>query len=171
MSAKSPHFFLYLYSYNKPMTTELLDKITEFSNQTLQGSGLFMVDLEVKGSESKYVISVFVDSEHDGVNIDQCAKVSREIIFLIESHEVIAGKFTLNVSSPGLDRPLKDRRQFAKNTGRLAAVKFTAEAGSSSVKGKLTEVTDSGIVLTTDKGTSHFVSWENLSEIKILPAF
>lgn len=153
------------------MISTLLEQITDVSGQVLQGSGLFVIDIEIKGNETKYIISVFVDSEQGGVNIDQCAKVSREMIFLIESHEYITGKFTLNVSSPGLDRPLKDRRQFNKNIGRKAAVKFTSDSAVQTLKGTLTDVADAGIVVMSEKGQSQTVSWQDLIETKILPAF
>lgn len=151
--------------------TPLLETLTDLAGQALSGTELFLVDIEIKGNEQNPQVGVFVDSAHGGVNIDQCAEVNRKLGFLTESHELFTGKFTLNVSSPGLDRPLKDRRQFQKNVGRKAAVKIRQSEGVKKVKGVLISLNDNGIVVEAEKKSQQEISWEELDEIKILPAF
>lgn len=153
------------------MKTPLIDTINELAVSVIEDTDMFLVDLEIKGSDSNPIIWIYVDTQEGGVNIDQCAKVSKQLVFLVESHEVITGKFTLNVSSPGLDRPLKDRRQYAKNTGRKAAVVHSVDGESKKLNGVLVEVRESGIVLEADKGKRHEITWDDLAETKILPAF
>lgn len=160
-------YLLYEDCMKKPLQETILD----LANSVLDGQDMFIVDVEVKGTSSVPVISIYVDTAEGGVNIDQCAKLSRELGFLIDSQELIEGKFTLNVSSPGLDRPLKDSRQYPKNVGRKASVKVKEAEAVKVLKGTLTEVGESGLKLETDKKIVTYIKWEDLLETKILPAF
>lgn len=149
----------------------LTEKITELVESVLQDYDVFLVDLEVKGSDKKTLISVYLDHEESGLNIDTCAKISREISFLIESKGLIEDKYTLNVSSPGLDRPLKDQRQYNKNIGRKASVKFTSENTNKTVKGTFTGFDESNITLDMGKDGVLGIDRTTVLELKILPAF
>ncbi|MCH8522966.1 MAG: ribosome maturation factor RimP [Balneolales bacterium] len=153
------------------MQTPLLETLTELVEPILEDTDLFLVEIEVKGNDSNQQIGIYVDNHDGGVNIDQCAEVSKKLGFIIESQELITGKYTLNVSSPGLDRPLKDRRQYQKNVGRKASVKFEEEGKMKKLKGTFSELTQTGVVLVTEKKEQKEISWESLTEIKILPAF
>lgn len=153
------------------MHVDLESSVRDFAASVLDGSGLFLVDLEIKGETGSPNITVFLDSEKDGVTIDQCAEISRKLVFLIESHDVIKGKFTVNVSSPGLSRPLVDPRQYAKNIGRKASVKVNTEGGVKTYKGTLVTVTDGSITLEADKGQQFNFALDEVIETKILPAF
>lgn len=149
----------------------LTEKITELVESVLQDYDVFLVDLEVKGSDKKTLISVYLDHEESGLNIDTCAKISRELSFLIESKGLIEDKYTLNVSSPGLDRPLKDQRQYKKNIGRKSSVKYTDNQSNKTVKGVFTGFDDSRITLDLGKDGEFSIDRSTVLEFKILPAF
>jgi len=153
------------------MQTPLLETLTDLVKPILEETDLFLVELEIKGSDNNQQIGIYVDTEQGGVNIDKCAEVSKKLGFIIDTQELIISKYTLNVSSPGLDRPLKDRRQFAKNVGRLAMAKFEEDEKVKKLKGTFSKLTQAGIVLVTEKKEQKEISWESLTEIKILPAF
>lgn len=169
MSAKSPHFFLYLFYKNSMIT--LNQKINDIVVSVLQDYDVFLVDLEVKGSDKSTLIYVYVDHVDFGLNIETCAKISREISFLIDSKGFIEGKYTLNVSSPGLDRPLKDIRQYKKNIGRKASVKCTWDKSAKSFKGTFTGYNDTHIELEMGKDGNLSIERSTVLELKILPAF
>lgn len=149
----------------------LTENITEIVESVLQDYDVFLVDLEVKGSEKKTLISVYLDHEDSGLNIDTCAKISREISFLIESKGLIEDKYTLNVSSPGLDRPLKDQKQYKKNIGRKASVKYTSDNTNKTAKGVFTGFDDKQITLDLGKDGELNIERSTVLEFKILPAF
>jgi ribosome maturation factor RimP len=149
----------------------LTENITEIVESVLRDHDVFLVDLEVKGSGKQTLISVFLDNELTGLNIDICAKISREVSFLIESRSLIEDKYTLNVSSPGLDRPLKDHRQFTKNIGRNASVKYTTEQGNKTIKGVFTGFNETQLILDLGKEGESTVERSAILEFKILPAF
>ena len=90
-------------------------------------------------------MQVLVDGD-DGISIDTCAKLSRKISEEIEG--LIEGKFTLEVSSPGVDYPLSSIRQYRKNIGRRLKVTNLEDFN---LKGRLQEVSDDGILLLQEK--------------------
>lgn len=113
---------------------------------------------------------VYVDAEDRGVNMDQCAEISSELGFLMDAHELFRGKYRLNVSSPGLSRPLSDRRQYPKNQGRQAKVKYKADGEYRTLKGVLREVNDRHIVVEKEDGTRVPIGFDRLVETKIIPS-
>ncbi|MHC1697850.1 MAG: ribosome maturation factor RimP [Geobacteraceae bacterium] len=99
--------------------------------------GLELVEIEYKSEGRQMILRIFIDKE-GGVTLDDCAAVSKEFSALLDVEDVIPGKFTLEVSSPGLNRPLKSLSDYDRYTGKLVKIKtFTAHADDS---GKLRKV-------------------------------
>lgn len=86
---------------------------------------------------------VYLDAEA-GVTLAQCQKINRALGRHLEETELLGTNYALEVSSPGLERPLKMKRQYIKNVGRVLKVKTTA---GDSWEGKLGEVDEEGILL------------------------
>ena len=82
---------------------------------------LFVVDVWISGHRSEAKVTVYIDGDK-GVSIDTCAKVSRELSRRLDENELFDGKYTLEVSSPGLSHPLKLRRQYVNNIGRQVKI-------------------------------------------------
>jgi len=114
--------------------------ITPDVQQTIESAverkGTHLVDLAVRGDRGRPVIEVYIDAEK-GVTTEICADVSREIASAIDASGLISGQYRLDVSSPGIDRPLKFPWQYAKHAGRLLEVKFRSTAGAEELKGVL----------------------------------
>jgi ribosome maturation factor RimP len=153
------------------MIVTLKESIEKLAEDVLQEYNVFLIDVEIKGTSQSPLVTLFIDKDKEGVTIEVCAKISREIVFLIESQSLIEDKFTINVSSPGLDRPLSDVRQYPKNIGRNAKVTRQIEDKKNTIKGKLISVTDQGIILEPEKGDPVDIPWQDVLETKILPAF
>ena len=104
---------------------ELKDQLLEIAEKQLKDETFFIVDVIVKGSGGgKMKVLVLLDGD-EGVNIDDCADLSRAMGMYIETEEVIEQAYILEVSSPGLDHPLKLERQFVKNIGRRLKIQLT----------------------------------------------
>lgn len=146
-------------------------KIKELTQTVLPSAETFVVDVEVKGTLGNHLVWVFLDTETGGITIDQCADVSNELSLLLDAHDLFSGRYILNVSSPGLDRPLKDPRQYPKNVGRKAKVRYMTEEGGKHITGKLTAYDGESIQLETESGEFFTVSLEKTLETKILPAW
>jgi ribosome maturation factor RimP len=106
---------------------------------------VFIVELALtRGPKS--VLLVLVDTD-EGITIDQCARISRKFSAWLEENDPFDFPFSLEVSSPGLSRPLKLPRQYQKNVGRRLKVKVI---GGTSVSGLLESVSETGITLELD---------------------
>lgn len=83
---------------------------------------LELVDIEFKQVGHGHVLRIFIDKP-GGISLDDCAEVSRELSVQLDVEDSIASRYTLEVSSPGLDRPLKNIQDFIRFKGKLAVVK------------------------------------------------
>lgn len=99
-----------------------LDKVYRLIAPVLQGMAVELVDLEFKREGRDWFLRLFIDKE-GGVTLDDCADVSREIDALLEVEDVIDTAYRLEVSSPGLDRPLKKPEDYERFKGRMVKVK------------------------------------------------
>lgn len=83
----------------------------------LQRRGVELVELALSGGGGRQLVRVFVDRT-DGITVDECAAISREIADVFDTRDPIAGTYVLEVSSPGLTRPLKTDRDFERVVGK-----------------------------------------------------
>lgn len=102
---------------------------------------LFLVETKYNNSNRLFV---YIDSDEQ-LNIERCARLSRFLEKHIEENEWLGEKYTLEVSSPGVDRPLTSARQYRKNIGRTVSVKLQDE--HKHVQGKLTKVEEDKVVV------------------------
>ena len=86
----------------------------------------FLVEAEMRGAESNPKVLLLIDSD-SGLTIDACARLSRNVANEIEESDLFDSKYVLEVSSPGIDSPLKSRRQYIKNIKRNIRVKTIHE--------------------------------------------
>lgn len=101
----------------------------------------FIVDIKFNAANKK--LEVFIDSD-TGVSIGKCAKINRYLQHHIDEAGWLGEKYVLDVSSPGIDQPLKFLRQYKKNVGRKVKVKLLDK---SEHKGTLTEVGENSITI------------------------
>src|SRR5271169_2534447 len=112
-----------------------------------------LIDLVVRGPRGKTVVEIFIDAEQ-GVTSELCSDMSREASILIDRAEWIQGSYRLDVSSPGIGRPLKFAWQYKKHVGRTLAVKVLVPGGTVEHTGRLSSVGEDGITLETAKGSA-----------------
>jgi ribosome maturation factor RimP len=143
------------------------ENIEKIAQQVAEQNNLFLVDLIVRGSESSRVIEVFIDGEIN-ISADECALVSREINKLIDEKELLKS-YRLDVSSPGVDRPLIYLKQFPKHINRMFEVEFKTADSSSTFKGKLISVEDE--ILTFQAGKEIKIKFVDIIKAKVLVSF
>jgi len=112
-----------------------------------------MIDIVVRGPRGKTLIEIFIDSEQ-GVTSELCSDVSREVSMLIDRSGWIEGSYRLDVSSPGIGRPLRFAWQYKKHIGRTLAVRILGPGGTVEHTGRLSSVGDNGILLEAAGGGS-----------------
>ena len=87
--------------------------VAELIEPSLLAKGLELVDVEFKKEGKTWVLRIFIDKE-DGISLEDCQNVSNLVGDLIEVEDIIESVYTLEVSSPGLNRPLKKEKDFIK---------------------------------------------------------
>lgn len=152
-------------------TTEQMDlvgRVTEIVRETIAGTSIFVVDVEVRGSRGSRVVEIYVDSDDD-LSIEKLAEISREVSFLLDMEDVIPGRYNLNVSSPGLDRPLRLPRQYRKNLGRSLRVHYEKPDGSGATEavGTLTNASEDAIELDVAKGDARRIPLQDIVWAKV----
>ncbi len=131
-----------------PVTQEVMALI----EPVLQEMQVELVDVEYVTQQGRWVLRVYIDRE-GGVTLDDCAQVSREIGDLIDVSEIIRNEYVLEVSSPGLNRPLRRERDFAWAVGKKIKVKVRqALEGRKNFTGRLEAFKDGMLFLSMDTG-------------------
>lgn len=133
---------------------------------------LFLVDVKMHPNGK---LIILVDGDN-GIGISDCVAISRHVGFHLEEEDAIEHAYNLEVSSPGIDTPLKQVRQYEKNIGRSVAVKLN---DGSKREGKLVEVTEDGIKLEEkikEKGkkaeiVESLIPFADITETKVLISF
>jgi ribosome maturation factor RimP len=144
-----------------------IENISQIAKQVAEQNNLFLIDLIVRGSESSRVIEVFIDGEII-ISDDECALVSREISKQIDEKELLKS-YRLDVSSPGVDRPLIYLKQYLKHLNRLFEIEFNASGSSSTFKGKLVSIEDE--VLTFQSNKEIKIKFQDIIKAKVLVSF
>jgi len=157
------------------MSTDIKQKIEEFLQPLLENDKFFVVDIKVSLSRLNSKVTVLLDSD-EGIMIDQCTEISRKLGK--ELDELMPDKYTLEVSSPGIDFPLKSERMYRKNIGRTLKVVLT---DGQEIKGKLEGLSNQQITLIEEKKRTGKaknvpiepinVSFENIKEAQVVISF
>jgi ribosome maturation factor RimP len=135
----------------------ILKKISEMADSIAAGFGVQIVDLKLVGSPRRQILRVFIDKEN-GVTLDDCEKFSRAFSALLDVEDIIQTTYVLEVSSPGLDRPLKDINDFVRSKGKLVKITTSEKIGNQNLfTGRVLEVEDDNIRLSIDKHTEIYV--------------
>lgn len=92
------------------------------------------------------MLRVFLDSEK-GITIDRCREFSREIETVLDTENFLGENYLLEVSSPGLDRPISEDWQFRKNTGREISMTYASDQGDKVLTGTIVSVGDKNVTL------------------------
>ncbi len=98
------------------------EKVKEIAERLAFSLGMQLVDIEYKREGRQMVLRLYIDKS-GGITLDDCAEVSRELSAVLDVEDLIPDKYTLEVSSPGLNRPLKTESDYVNYRGRLIKVK------------------------------------------------
>lgn len=146
--------------------TQLKEVIEKEIRQYFEGKNLFLVDIKVLSNGK---IEIFADKE-DNITIDECVQISRYIYQYMEENNLMNDNISLDVSSPGIDEPLKVPQQFQKQLNKQVDVvlknglKITGELMSADEKGiQLKEVIK---VKKTETTEEHSLSFEEIKSVK-----
>ena len=127
---------------------DIAEEIKKIAITKLENQSQFIVDVVVSSRKGPKKVLILMDADN-GVTIDDCANLSRELSKTLDDLDWMEERYMLEVSTPGLDQPLALVRQYRKNIGRSLKVNHR----NGVLEGKLTEVSEEKIVLTQKTGS------------------
>ena len=139
-----------------------LERIRAIAERVAASRGLEVWDVESRREATGHVVRVFIDrpgpaaTPEESVSIEDCEQVNREISTILDVEDPLSFAYTLEVSSPGLDRPLRDAGDYRRFAGRLAKVVVReAVDNQKAFEGRLRGVEDKAVLLEASNGRMH----------------
>lgn len=127
---------------------DVREAVQAVAERVTAGRGFELVDVELKNGPGGRVVRVFVDKE-GGIGLDDLQSVSEEVSAILDAEDRIPSAYTLEVSSPGLDRPLRGEADYRRFAGKLAKLSsYEPVDGRRHWTGRLVAVEDGAVVLT-----------------------
>ncbi len=143
--------------------------IEELLNPGAEALGYEIVTVELSGGDTS-IVRVYIDTP-DGVNVDDCAKASRQFSAIMDVEDPISNRYTLEVSSPGMDRPLAKPSHFEAVVGQDVKIKMnTLVNGRRRFSGELVEANKEFIVVEVDGEQSELLYTE-MDRARLVPVY
>ncbi|MFB9886638.1 ribosome maturation factor RimP [Balneatrix alpica] len=135
------------------------------------GLGFVLWGLEFLNQGRNSVLRIYIDKPDVGINVDDCASVSRQASAILDVEDPIAGEYVLEVSSPGMDRPLFNLEQFQGYIGSLVKLRLRMPfEGRRKFVGRLNGIENDEIVLQVES-TEYLLPYELIEKANVVPEF
>lgn len=144
-------------------TERLAERVRDSARQLADAADLDLVEVAVRGEGARRLVRVIVD-RRGGVDVDRCAELSRELGRRLDALSELDDGYALEVTSPGLSYPLRDRRAFDRVTGRTVLIHRRGEEGGvTQLRGNVLDVEDAAVLLEVD-GTRVRVPYDEIAK-------
>ncbi len=144
--------------------------IHDLVEQIVLTSGFFLVDLIIRGEKKNRVVEVYIDSETN-VSAEDCAAISREIDKKFEEENVFGSGYRLEVSSPGVNRPLKYLKQFPKHIHRKFDIAYRDSESVRKFSGTLKSVDGNHLVFLKNNREEIRIDFPDIIKAKVIISF
>ncbi len=145
-------------------------RLTNMLQPLVEDLGYEFVGLEYTGQSKNAVLRIYIDREQ-GIDLDDCGRVSGEVAALLDVEDPISGQYNLEVSSPGLDRPLFTLEQCARFAGEQVQITvFAPVEGRRKFKGRILSVTGDSLNIDQD-GAEIALDFSNIAKARLVPDY
>jgi len=144
-------------------------RTAEIADPLIAGLGMELVDVEFLHERDSWILRLFIDKP-GGVGLEDCEAVSRAVETPLEVEDVVEHTYHLEVSSPGLERPLKKPEHFRRAEGRVVRVKTFAPLGAPprrNFRGVLTAVVDDGVTVDVEGAGSFQIPFRDIAKANL----
>mgnify|MGYP003574490954 FL=1 len=149
------------------MSNTVIERVREFADSLLPAMGLELFDVQFRREGHGWVLRLVVDRE-EGVKLDDCSRVSRETSDFLDVEDIIEHPYHLEVSSPGLERPLRTVEECRRHLGKKARFKVKEEVDSRRVIiGELQSIDKDEISVLSEEGETFKLNWENVQKARL----
>jgi ribosome maturation factor RimP len=159
-------------SREKALATDTIitRQITDLIEPILGELGFELVDVEFLSEHGRWILRIYID-KLGGVTIDDCTRISGELGDLIDIKDVVKHEYILEVSSPGLNRPLKKEADFIRMIGKKVKVRMTMQVnGRRNFSGYLKDVREHKLYI-EDEGGLITLSWPEIDKANLVYEF
>lgn len=133
----------------------------------IEEKDLELVELDLVGKPPHYILRIFVDKV-GGVNVEECAGLSRSLSDYLDTEDLIQGRYTLEVSSPGLERPLLSLDDFRRKIGEEVKVELKSPLDEKKeIKGEIVEVRENEVVIALEDEVKT-IPWDRIDKGRII---
>ncbi len=147
---------------------DIKKKVEEIVTPALELLGFELVDLEYNLEPKGWVLRIYIDKK-GGVTIDDCVFVSEEIGRILDVEDPIPHSYNLEVSSPGVDRPLRKERDFLKNVGRKVRVRLREKMdGRRNFRGRILDFENGQLVIEVEGQGIFRLPHESIEKAKLI---
>lgn len=145
--------------------------VTELVESVVSPLGYELVGVEYIPQGKNSILRVFIDSEN-GVVLEDCERVSRQLSSVLDVEDPIKGQYLLEVSSPGLDRPMFKLEDYQRFSGQVVKMRLhDMQDGRRKMKGRIEQVVDDRITLSLDDGEQVTVCFDDIDKANLVPEF
>jgi len=153
---------------------DVVDRVREAAERVAHGYGLEVFDVQFRRESAGMVLRVRIDrpgaaaSADESVSVDDCANVSRDLSAILDVEDTVPTAYTLEVSSPGLDRPLRGVADYERFAGRRAKLVLRARVdGQGFFRGRLAGVDGGEVMVDTEDGRVRRVRLDNITRANL----
>ena len=147
---------------------QLTDRIEDLITPTVEGMGFWVVRVQLSGKQQLRLQIMAERQDGEAMVVDDCADLSRAISAVLDVEDPISDSYTLEVSSPGIDRPLVKMRDFERFVGFDVRVETSLPVeGRKRFRGRLSSVGD-GLVRVSVEGTDYALPFEDIARAKLV---
>lgn len=151
---------------------DLIQQIQAMLEPILSSLGLTLWDLEFKKDGPKWLLRIYIDRDEGGVTLNDCEAVSRDLGTILDVEDIIPHAYTLEVSSPGLDRSLTKPGHYRKCIGSRIRIKtYNAINGDKVFRGVLKGLDGNMVTIETDDGNLVSIQLENVAKASLEVVF
>ncbi|HUG99697.1 MAG TPA: ribosome maturation factor RimP [Gammaproteobacteria bacterium] len=148
----------------------LKETLLELLSPEVEALGYELVELEPPAPGGAGTLRIYIDGE-DGIGLDDCERVSHRVSGLLDVEDPIPGHYVLEVSSPGLDRPLRTEEHFRRQAGRVVKVVLAAgRPGRRRYKGRILGIADGVLEIEVD-GEGVSLPLSDVESARLVPEF
>ncbi len=145
------------------------EELTELLAPIVADLGLECLGVEYSPSQGNGLVRVYIDAADRAVTVDDCEAVSRQVSATLDVHDPVQGRYTLEVSSPGIDRPLYTPAQFARFVGSAAKIELNLPLnGRRRFQGPIVAIEDADVVVEQD-GVAVKIAHTNIHKARLVP--
>ncbi len=146
-------------------------KLTQLLTTVVTGLGYELVGIEWDSSPRGRVLRIYIDVE-GGITVDDCERVSTQVSALLDVEDPIAGAYLLEVSSPGLDRPLFTLDQYRRFINHMVQLRLKLPLeGQRRFKGVIARIEGDRVVLRGEEGREITILFENIDKARLIPDY